>query len=217
MKHKYQTQYCACREFRFQHFVGLALDENFKKSKYRQRAQQLPFSLLIFSALWEGGGQWIRKSPGTFRSQTQRDRQTNKTETKTFSQLLLIFIKKLLDGNFHLPSEKFLWHRKQEMLQFSGVFHCHQYHFNQMKSLLYSLCLPMDMDAWMARNRCLLKKVELRDAESLYWPEMAYVEIPLMLNRSKKIIEAAYIHVRPVIQWLNCLECMRSCWDQMRQ
>ena len=55
MKHKYQTQYCACREFRFQHFVGLALDENFKKSKYRQRAQQLPLSLLIFSALWEGG------------------------------------------------------------------------------------------------------------------------------------------------------------------
>ena len=68
------------------------------------------------------GGQWIRKSPGTFWSQTQRDRQTNKTETKTFSQLLLIFIKKLLDGNFHQLSEKFLWHRKQEMLQFSGVF-----------------------------------------------------------------------------------------------
>ena len=64
------------------------------------------------------------------------------------------------------------------MLQFSGVFHCHQYHFNQMKSLLFSLCLPMEMDAWMARNRCILKKVELRDAESLYWPEMAYVEIP---------------------------------------
>ena len=56
MKHKYQTQFCACREFRFQHFVELALDENFKKSKYRQRAQQLPFSLLIFSALWEGEG-----------------------------------------------------------------------------------------------------------------------------------------------------------------
>ena len=157
MKHKYQTQFCACREFRFQHFVQLALDKNFKKSKCLQRAQQLPFSLLIFSALWEGG-QWIRKSPGTFRSQTQRDRQTNKTETKTFSQLLLIFIKKLLDRNFHQPSEKFLWHRKQEMLQFSGVFHCHQYHFNQIKSLLYSLCLPMEMDAWMARNCCLLKK-----------------------------------------------------------
>ena len=62
------------------------------------------------------------------------------------------------------------------------------------------------------------EKVEMRDAvESLYWPEMAYVEIPLMLNRSKKIIEAAYIHVRPVIRWLNCLEYMRSCWDQMRQ
>ena len=49
MKHKYQTQYCACREFRFQHW-------DFKKSKYRQRAQQLPLSLLIFSALWERGG-----------------------------------------------------------------------------------------------------------------------------------------------------------------
>ena len=71
----------------------------------------------------------------------------------------------------------------------------------------------MEMDAWMARNCCLLKKVEMRDAvESLYWPEMAYVEIPLMLNRSKKIIEAAYIHVRPVIRWLNCLlEYTRSC------
>ena len=56
MKHKYQTQFCACREFRFQHFVQLALDKNFKKSKCRQRAQQLPFSLLIFSALWEGRG-----------------------------------------------------------------------------------------------------------------------------------------------------------------
>ena len=121
MKHKYQTQFCACREFRFQHFVELALDKNFKKSKCLQRAQQLPFSLLIFSALWEGG-QWIRKSPGTFRSQTQRDRQTNKTETKTFSQLLLIFIKKLLDRNFHQPSEKFLWHRKQEILQFQEFF-----------------------------------------------------------------------------------------------
>ena len=101
-----------------------------------------------FFCFVRGGGQWIRKSPGTFRSQTQRDRQTNKTETKTFSQLLLIFIKKLLDGNFHQLSEKFLWHRKQEMLQFSGVFHCHQYHFNQIKSLLYSLCLPMDW-RWM--------------------------------------------------------------------
>ena len=57
-----------------------------------------------------------------------------------------------------------------------------------------------------------LEKVEMRDAvESLYWLEMAYVELPLVLNRSKKIIEAAYIHARPVTRWLNCLEYMRSC------
>ena len=58
----------------------------------------------------------------------------------------------------------------------------------------------------------------MRDAvESLYWLEMAYVEIPLMLNRSKKIIEAAYIHVRPVIRLLGIYEKLLRSPDQMRQ
>ena len=48
--------------------------------------------------------------------------------------------------------------QKTRNIAVSGVFHCHQYHFNQIKSLLYSLSSPLEMDAWMARNCCLLKK-----------------------------------------------------------
>ena len=84
MKHKYQTQFCACREFRFQHFVGLALDENFKRSKYRQRAQQLPLSLLIFSALWEGGGSESGNPRGHFGPRLNVTAKPTKLKPKLF-------------------------------------------------------------------------------------------------------------------------------------
>ena len=138
MKHKYQTQYCACREFRFQHFVGLALDENFKKSKYRQRAQQLPFSLLIFSALWEGGGAVNQEIPGDILVPDSTWPPNQQNWNQNFFSTPFDFHQKVARREFSSTEWEVSLTQKTRNVAVFRSFHCHQYHFNQINSLLYS-------------------------------------------------------------------------------
>lgn len=84
-----------------------------EKNDKAAEIQQLPFRLLIFCALWEGW-QWIRNSPGTFWTGT--DRQTflhcarppdQQNWNQNFSKLILLLINKLFTTDFNQQSENF--------------------------------------------------------------------------------------------------------------